>query len=104
VPEREVYLYARLEGLPFDHRECPHASRAQRNLFREIVWRLEEAQPGTRQALLRTHEQLVARWLTFDDVGAPRRCLGCGEASTGELCRACEYLRLARGPVEAVES
>ncbi len=28
VPEREVFLYARLHGLPFDHGECPHAGRA----------------------------------------------------------------------------
>ncbi len=103
VPEREVYLYARSRELPFDHGECPHAGRAQRNLFRRIVWELEEAQPGTRQALLSTHEQLVARWLAAEAVGAPQRCRGCGEPSSGELCRACEYLRLARAaPAEAV--
>ena len=102
VPEREVYLYARARGLPFDHGECPYAGRAQRNLFRRLVWELEEAQPGTRQALLSTHAQLVDRWLAADDVGAPRRCRGCGEPSSGELCRACTYLRLAR-PVPARE-
>ena len=65
IPEREVYLYARLAGLPFDHGECPHAGRASRNLFREMIWRLEEAQPGTRQSLLRTLERLLERWLRF---------------------------------------
>jgi uncharacterized protein (TIGR00269 family) len=94
VPEREVYLYARLRGLPFDHGECPHATRASRNLFREIVWQLEEAQPGTRQSLLRTHDQLVTRWLDDPTVGAPGRCRSCGEAAAGELCRACEFLRI----------
>jgi len=98
VPEREVYLYARQEGLPFDHGECPHAGRAQRNLFRSVVWELEEAQPGTRQALLRTHERLVERWLAAGDLGAPRRCRGCGEPSTGDLCRSCEFLRPVRTP------
>ena len=29
VPEREVFLYAHLHQLPFDHGECPHASRAR---------------------------------------------------------------------------
>ena len=102
VPEREVYLYARGEELPFDHGECPHADRAQRNLFRTIVWELEAAQPGTRQALLRTQERLVERWLAQDELGAPRRCRGCGEPSSGELCRACEFLKIARtAPAEA---
>jgi uncharacterized protein (TIGR00269 family) len=96
VPEREVYLYARSQGLPFDHQECPHAARAQRNRFRRIVWELEEAQPGTRQALLRTHETLVSRWLTSGGVGSPSVCRSCGEPASGELCRACEFLRLAR--------
>ncbi len=96
VPEREVFLYARELGLPFDHGECPHAARAQRNLFRRVVWELEEAQPGTRQALLRTHRTLVERWVASGGPGSPSRCRGCGEAATGELCRACEYLRLAR--------
>jgi len=104
VPEREVYLYALAEHLPFDHAECPHAERAQRNRFRSIVWDLEEAQPGTRQALLRTQGRLVERWLAREDVGAPRRCTSCGEAATGELCRACEFLRLARPSVRGVSA
>ncbi len=95
VPEREVFLYALAEGLPFDHGECPHAARAQRNRFRAIVWELEEAQPGTRQALLRTHERLVERWLATDGPGTPGRCRGCGEPASDELCRACEFRRRA---------
>jgi len=97
IPEREVYLYARLLGIPFDHGECPHAGRAARNLFREVVWQLEEAQPGTRQSLLRTHERLVSRFLADGAaVAAPDRCRACGEPATSGLCRACEYLEIAR--------
>lgn len=94
VPEREVYLYARTSGLVFGHEECPHASAALRNRFREVVWQLEDAQPGTRQALLRTHARLVELWTQHEDVGAPRICRGCGEPSSAELCRSCEYLRV----------
>ncbi|MCI4317405.1 MAG: TIGR00269 family protein, partial [Thermoplasmata archaeon] len=87
VPEREVFLFARLNGIPFDHAECPHAGPAARNVFREVVWRLEEELPGTRHALLRTHEKLVPLLLTSEGVGAPGRCTNCGEPATGELCR-----------------
>ena len=103
VPEREVYLYARLHRLPFDHGECPHAARAARNLFREVVWRLEEELPGTRQSLLRTHERLVERLLRDEGAGSPARCRACGEPSAHELCRACEYLEAARVPEVAPE-
>ncbi|HKS60043.1 MAG TPA: TIGR00269 family protein [Thermoplasmata archaeon] len=96
IPEREVFLYARLAELPFDHAECPHAPRAARNVFREVVWRLEDEIPGTRHALLKTQERL-ARLLPESVTGAPDRCAECGEPSTGPLCRGCEYLRRARG-------
>ena len=105
VPEREVFLYARLRGIPFDHGECPHAGRAARNLFREVVWQLEEAQPGTRQSLLRTHERLVTRFLREEgSLAAPHRCRACGEPATTELCRACAYLDIARGVATAPEA
>lgn len=95
IPEREVYLYARLTGLPFDHGECPHAGRAQRNLFREALWRLEEATPGTRQALRRTQERLTDRLrASAPAAGSPERCLSCGEPSSGPRCRACEFLEM----------
>ena len=104
VPEREVFAYARAAALPFDHGECPHAGRAARNRFREVVWQLEEAQPGTRQSLLRTHARLVELLLAHGGgAGAPSRCRACGEPATGELCRSCEYLRVAR-PVGTAEA
>jgi uncharacterized protein (TIGR00269 family) len=102
VPEREVYLYARLRELPFDHGECPHARRAARNVFREVVWQLEEAQPGTRQSLLKTHAELVRRGLLGDGAGAPGVCRECGEPSNGDVCRACEFLLLEENSIVPV--
>jgi uncharacterized protein (TIGR00269 family) len=100
IPEREVYLFARLEHLPFDHGECPHARAASRNVFREVVWQLEDSLPGTRHSLLRTQAQLSDLLADSDSGGsAPGRCEACGEPTAGRLCRACEYLRIARGPV-----
>jgi len=99
VPEREVYLYARLQRLAFDHGECPHAGRAARNVFREVLWQLEESIPGTRQSLLRTRERLLERALAEGEAAGPGACARCGEPSSGLLCRACELLDVARLPV-----
>jgi uncharacterized protein (TIGR00269 family) len=98
IPEREVYLYARLTGLPFDHGECPHAGRAQRNIFREALWRLEEATPGTRQALRRTQERLTDRLRASATAAVPERCISCGEPSSAPRCRACAFLELLPSP------
>ncbi len=93
IPEREVYLAARTLGLPFDHSECPHAGGAIRNRFRSIVWELEGAQPGTRQALLRTQQRLAELLRTSIPAEVPGRCQVCGEPSAGPTCRGCELLR-----------
>lgn len=103
IPEREVYLFARLEGLEFDHRECPHAHAAVRNVYREVLWRLEEAVPGTRQSLLRTREKLLPLLEADAEGELAALCPECGEPATEGRCRACEYresaLRAADAPV-----
>jgi uncharacterized protein (TIGR00269 family) len=91
VPEREVYLFARQAGLPFDHGECPHAGAAARNVFREVLWRLEEELPGTRQALLRTRKELLAQMPEGPVEEGPHRCGVCGEPASGDQCRACDF-------------
>ncbi|MFY9716602.1 MAG: TIGR00269 family protein [Thermoplasmata archaeon] len=101
VPEREVFLYAQLRALPFDHAECPHAVRAARNRFREVVWQLEEDHPGTRQALLRSQERL-AELLGGEAAAAPSRCRSCGDPASGPLCRSCEFHQLAVPTPEAM--
>jgi uncharacterized protein (TIGR00269 family) len=99
VPEREVFLYARLAGLPFDHGECPHARAAARNLYRSVIWQLEEAIPGTRHALLRTQERLAPLLSGAPGAAPVERCRECGEPAAGELCRACEFLAASRNPL-----
>ncbi|MCI4340591.1 MAG: TIGR00269 family protein [Thermoplasmata archaeon] len=96
IPEREVYLFAREAGLPFDHGECPHAGAAARNVFREVVWRLEEEFPGTRHALVRTRAQFLELLDRPELASAPMRCADCGEPSAQARCRACEFLREGR--------
>ncbi len=95
IPEREVYAYAQATGLPFDHSECPHATTAERNRFREVVWQLEEARPGTRHALLRTRERIAELIERAGGEGVPGRCTSCGEPSAHPLCRSCSYRRAA---------
>jgi uncharacterized protein (TIGR00269 family) len=99
IPEREVFLYAHLNRLPFDHGECPHALAAARNVYRDVVWQLEEAIPGTRHALIRTQERLAPLLVGPSGPGAAVRCRDCGEPATGILCRACEFLTAARNPI-----
>ncbi len=100
IPEREVYLYARLEGIPFDHAQCPFAPHGGRNLFRDVLWQLEEKIPGSRHALLKTREKLLPLLLAGEPFEGPGTCPHCGEPSSGSTCRSCAYLEALQGARE----
>ena len=88
LPEQEVYLYAFLKGMNFHDGDCPHAGKAQRNLFRKILLELEDKQPGTRHSLLNGMERIR------ENSPAPSKlssCPSCGEPSGGD--RPCVFCR-----------
>lgn len=97
IPEKEVYLYAMLRGIPFHDATCPYAERAQRGKFSALVAQLEEAAPGTRHAILSTYEQLRPALREKLVTDAPSTCLRCAEPASQDLCKACELSdRLAK--------
>jgi uncharacterized protein (TIGR00269 family) len=98
VPESEVFLYALLEGLPITDGECPHMGRAARGPVKEMLMALEDATPGTRHAIVRTHERLRAALRAQVGAGVPPvdACPRCGEPSVAGLCQACTLLDEAR--------
>ncbi len=90
IPEKEVYLYAYLEGLKFHKSICPYAKTAQRNIFREIIEKLEEKTPGTRHAILRSFDLIHNPILKqFPDAGL--KLCKCGEPASGDVCMACLF-------------
>jgi uncharacterized protein (TIGR00269 family) len=102
IPEKEVYLYALLRGIPFHDATCPYAERAQRGRFREILYRLEEDSPGTRHAIVSGYDQMRSSLQTQFPPASLRACARCGEPTAHEICQACELRdRIARIPQDA---
>jgi uncharacterized protein (TIGR00269 family) len=90
IPEKEVLLYAVLNGLPLhDEAECPYAARSHRFLLRDILVRLEEHNPGTRHALVKGAERLKPILQQALPAMAVVSCPECGEPTSGERCMAC---------------
>ena len=90
IPEKEVLLYARLEGLPIhDEAECPYAARSHRFALRDVVMGLEEQTPGTRHALVKGHERLKPILQAGLPPLAVASCPECGEPTSGTTCVAC---------------
>lgn len=96
IPEKEMYLLAVLKGIDIHDRECPYSERALRGTYREIINRLEEKTPGTRHAILQSHDSMAE--LLFDKFPPSelKDCKSCGEPSTKDLCKGCTLLKNIR--------
>jgi len=99
VPEKEVALYAHLEGLPAHITECPHAEEAFRGEVQELMLQLEENHPGTRHSIMAGYEEMAALAARAygDDDADYGECDHCGERTGRDICRKCAL-------VEAVET
>lgn len=90
TPEAEAYLYAMVRGLRWHDEECPYAEGALRGVYRDVLYRLEEARPGTRHALLRTQEALKPLLSAASGAAPLGACERCGEPTSALLCKSCE--------------
>ncbi|MEM2614728.1 MAG: TIGR00269 family protein [Halobacteria archaeon] len=89
TPEREVVLYAYIQGIPFQETPCPYASFSQRDLIRRFLTEFEETHPGSLYAALSRIEELLS--------GQERKygkklCKSCLTPSSNDLCRACQVM------------
>ncbi|MDX1534518.1 MAG: TIGR00269 family protein, partial [Thermoplasmata archaeon] len=93
VPEKEVYLYALLQEVPFFDGSCPYAERGMRNRYREVVLTLERDSPGTRHALLSSYEELKELLREKHPPTTLSSCAECGEPAASRLCQSCRFVR-----------
>ncbi len=97
IPEKEVYLYALVEGIEFYDGTCPYAERAERNRYREVIHVLEKDAPGTRHSLLSTYEALKPLLVERYPPADLSPCEKCGDPTVNRVCKACQLVgQLAR--------
>ncbi|MBN1786009.1 MAG: TIGR00269 family protein [Candidatus Methanofastidiosa archaeon] len=92
IPEKEIVLYAIVNGIDFDFEECPYAPEAFRDDIRDFLNMMEEKRPGTKHALLKTYDRLYP---LLNQTFAPESistCGNCGEPSISLFCKKCEML------------
>ncbi|WP_457753358.1 TIGR00269 family protein [Thermococcus sp.] len=91
VPEKEIVLYAVLNNIEVDFSECPYAVEAFRAEIRDWLNEMEEKHPGTKYQILRSYDKLfpiLARHYAKRELN---RCKICGQPTTGEICKACQF-------------
>lgn len=89
TPEREVVMYAYLNGVPFQSHICPYARTSMRDMIRRFLCEYEDRYPGTLFTMLRSFEKL-----TVSSEVELRACVRCGTLTARRVCRACEVLQM----------
>ncbi len=104
LAEREAAAYAVLAGIEYIVEECPLAVGSKLIVYKEILNRLEEESPGSKQqfylGFLR-HQAAFAKVAerAADAPGPPNICLRCGQPTSGEVCTYCRLVEaVAKSP------
>ncbi|UCF08186.1 MAG: TIGR00269 family protein [Thermoplasmata archaeon] len=97
IPEKECYLYAVLNKIDFHDGECPYSERALRGKYRNILNGLEKDTPGTRHALLQSHDAITDALVKSFPPAKLNKCGECGEPTLNTICKSCSMLRDLNG-------
>ena len=95
IPEREIVLYAYLNGLQFQTVACPHSNEALRNDLRTFLNQMELKHPGTKFTLLRTSQRLRELVIKTPRPLELNACEKCGDPTAHKYCEACLMLAIA---------
>lgn len=92
IPEKEIALYAMINGIYKESRECPYARLSLRADVRDMMNDLESLFPGTRQSTLKGFERIEELCKEGWAQMVLKKCQECGESCVGKRCKACELL------------
>ncbi|MBI5197080.1 MAG: adenine nucleotide alpha hydrolase family protein [Nitrospirae bacterium] len=90
LAEREIAAYAFLKGIDYIVEECPMSVGAKQLVYKELLNRLEEESPGSKQTFY--WKFLKDGYPVFEkaETGVSlRECSSCGQVTTGEVCSFC---------------
>lgn len=95
VSEREVTLYALLNGLFRDLPECPYAGTSLRGEVRTLLYRYEREHPGSMLHAATCEEIFREKFGNEFEREPYTKCTMCGWPGSGEICQVCTVLRKA---------
>ena len=87
TPEKEVGMWAILNGIEIHLDECPYSNLSLRAKIKEFLNNTESKHPGTKGNVLKS----FIKTLDVENVRtALNECETCGEPTSGKVCKACE--------------
>ena len=92
IPEKENVLFALLNNITYHDGICPYSPEAFRGVFSEIIYNLEEKNPGTRHSILKSYDSIKEILLAKYPPTTLHACKECGEPTTHEYCKRCKLI------------
>lgn len=102
LAEREIAAYAIVNKIDYIVEECPNAKGAKMLLYKEILNRLEDESPGTKQAFYwgflarQETEAQAGPSMTENDRAVLHPCATCGQPTTADICTYCKMMARAK--------
>ncbi len=92
APEKEIAIYALVNGIEIDFQECPYAKHAFRAHIREQLNETEEKYPGTKFKIVNSFfaiEKALRKGLQGEEKFEMKYCKQCKEPSANDVCVFC---------------
>lgn len=89
IPEKDVGIWAILNEVEVHFAECPYSQQSLRAKLKTYLNKLEEDYAGTKLNILESFEKTFKPNKKFVEL---LECEKCGEASSLNICKACEML------------
>ena len=87
IPEKNVGIWAVLNGVEVHFAECPYSHQSLRAKLKSYLNNLEEESPGTKMMLLESFKKTFKQQESLLELV---ECESCGEPSSLNICKACE--------------
>ena len=87
--EKEIALFAMLQGIDIDHRECPYAENALRQFVRAQLNTMEEKYSGTKFKILSSFLSMESK-LRSENPKKLKTCATCNDPSSSDICKFCQ--------------
>lgn len=90
IPEKENAIYALIHQIDFYESMCPYSKNALRGTFKNVLYRLETKNPGTRHSILHSFDAIRDSLKKQFPPVELKQCDLCGEPTTQRQCQTCQ--------------
>ncbi|MEM4499853.1 MAG: TIGR00269 family protein [Candidatus Woesearchaeota archaeon] len=95
LTEKEIVVYAMLNGIAYLSDECPYATNATSLFYKSIINQIEANSKGFKISFIRNFLRNKKIFFNSEDASI-KKCMVCGMPSSSEICSFCKFWNLKK--------